>query len=105
MAARPFSPRSMLLCFQLFGKAMPAGFAPHMQKLVGSKPNCRGRCVAGVDEIEGFDLMVDVLNAGPRCAHQRNGVMDRIDAHQWNVTDPVADAGFWRQKRSFAVYD
>jgi hypothetical protein len=30
---------------QLLGKAMPAGFAPHMQKLVGSKPNCLGRCV------------------------------------------------------------
>ena len=25
---------------------MPAGFEPHMQKLDGSKPNCRGRCVA-----------------------------------------------------------
>ena len=30
----------------LFGKVMPAGFEPHMQKLVGSKPNWRGRCVA-----------------------------------------------------------
>src|SRR5262249_37596321 len=30
----------------LFGKAMPAGFDPHIQKLVGSNPNWRGRCVA-----------------------------------------------------------
>jgi hypothetical protein len=30
----------------LFGIAMPAGLDPHMQKLVGSKPNCLGRCVA-----------------------------------------------------------
>jgi hypothetical protein len=30
----------------LFVKAMPAGLEPHMQKLVGSKPNWRGRWVA-----------------------------------------------------------
>jgi hypothetical protein len=29
-----------------FGRAMPAGFDPHMQKLAGSKPNCRGLWVA-----------------------------------------------------------
>jgi hypothetical protein len=32
----------------LFGKAMLAGLEPHMQKLVGSKPNWRGRWVASL---------------------------------------------------------
>ena len=36
----------MLVSYCSLGKVMPAGFDPHMQKLVGSKPNCRGRWVA-----------------------------------------------------------
>ena len=33
------------------------------------------------------------MNAGPAPGGQRDGVMDRIDAHQGNITDAVADAG------------
>src|SRR4051794_7339414 len=42
--------------------------------------------------VAGLHLMVDMLNAGMRRAHQRDRVVDRIDAHQRNVPDPVADA-------------
>src|SRR5207247_6291899 len=38
-------------------------------------------------------LMVDVLDAGLRCTHKRDGVVDPVDAHQRDVTDAVADAG------------
>jgi hypothetical protein len=37
--------------------------------------------------------VVYVPDAGLRRAHQRNGVMDRIDAHPRNIADAVADAG------------
>ncbi len=37
--------------------------------------------------------MIDVLNPWLRRTHQRNGVVDRIDAHQGNITDAVADPG------------
>ena len=37
--------------------------------------------------------MVDVLDAGLRRTHQRDGVMDRVDAHQRDIADAVADAG------------
>ncbi len=42
--------------------------------------------------VAGLHLMVDVLDAGLWRPHQRDGVMDRIDAHQGNIADPVADA-------------
>src|SRR5262249_46986380 len=45
------------------------------------------------DVVVAFDLMVDVLDAGLRRAHKRDGVMDRVDAHQGDVSDTVADAG------------
>jgi NAD(P)-dependent dehydrogenase (short-subunit alcohol dehydrogenase family) len=35
--------------------------------------------------VAAFNLMIDVLDAGLRCPHQRDGVMDRVDAHQWDV--------------------
>src|SRR5206468_12645995 len=37
-------------------------------------------------------LMVDVLDAGLRCTHKRDSVVDRVDAHQRDVADGVGDA-------------
>ena len=48
--------------------------------------------------VAGLDLMVDVLDAGPWRPYQRNGVMDRIDAHQRNIADAVADAARCRPR-------
>src|SRR5713226_501875 len=42
--------------------------------------------------VAGFDLMVDMLDAGLRRAHQCDGVVNRVDAHQGNIADAVADA-------------
>ena len=43
--------------------------------------------------VAGLDLVVDVLDAGLRRAHQRDGVVDGADAHQRDVADAVADPG------------
>src|SRR5271167_2491463 len=36
--------------------------------------------------------MIDVLDATTRRPHQRDCVVYRVDAHQGNIADPVADA-------------
>jgi hypothetical protein len=38
---------------------MPAGFEPHMQKQVGSKPNCRGRRGLVLDFVDSDGVFVD----------------------------------------------
>src|ERR1041384_7598187 len=42
--------------------------------------------------VTALHLMIDVLDAGLRGTHKRDGVMDRIDAHQRDIADAVADA-------------
>ena len=40
--------------------------------------------------VVGLHLMVNVLNACMRRTHQRNRMVDRIDAHQGNVANTIA---------------
>ena len=47
--------------------------------------------VGAHDVVVARDLMVDMLHPGLRRAHKRDRVMDRVDPHQRNVADPVAD--------------
>lgn len=45
--------------------------------------------VGAHDVIAARQLMIDVLHAGLRRAHKRDRVVDRVDAHQRNVSYPV----------------
>ena len=42
--------------------------------------------------IVALNLVVDVMNSGSTPRRQRDGMMDGVDAHQRDISDPVADA-------------
>src|SRR6202789_648071 len=44
------------------------------------------------DIVDAFNLMIDVLNSGPRRGKQCHSVMHGIDAQKWSLADPIADA-------------
>src|SRR5271169_3551459 len=39
-----------------------------------------------------FNLVVDMMNTWPASGRQSDGVMDRVDPHQRDIADAVADA-------------
>src|SRR5271169_1519498 len=65
---------------------MPAG-AKHDRNSLARQVIVRAQHV-----IVALNLVVDVMNARSASRRQRDGVMDGVDAHQRDISDPVADA-------------